>query len=57
MEPAGIGTVSKLATGSELRMVAGVSKGQSLHPSGCKSYVADDYTQVADECTLSRFIG
>jgi hypothetical protein len=38
-------------------MVAGVSKGQSLHPSGCKSYVADDYTQVADECTLSRFIG
>jgi hypothetical protein len=35
-------------------MVAGVSKGQSLHPSGCKSYVVADYTHVADECAVSR---
>jgi ATP adenylyltransferase len=30
-------------------MVAGASKGQSLHPSGCKSYMAGDYTHAAGE--------
>jgi ATP adenylyltransferase len=34
-------------------MVAGASKGQSLHPSGCKSYVVAHYTQDQDEKATS----
>src|SRR3954466_14202085 len=34
--------------------VAGVSSGQSLHPSGCGSYVAAEYTETSDGTSQFR---